>query len=498
MAEHYKIVFDGKILPGETPIAVQGKLIELYKGNRQAVSRLFSGRSVVIKNKLDRQAAERYKAAFRGAGAEVRIVPESSPASPSPENAGTSGRTPPSPASYREKSFNNPESQLPEPKANAAHILNVAAAVIVIAIFACLGLRFWASNQLDNFIGIDHVAANKDTVAIHAAGKLYLQSHSGKLKQRIDLRDLGVTGQLADLEILADGTLLIGAIETKGILSCSPQTNICVAFAPTGYITLAENFKFMVDEPRQQLYIADTNNHRLIIQNLADSTCLLGETASKLSYPNDMARGAGDMMYLCDTNRLRIIPLKVGKDSVSQTAKPIASIPLLPTSPEDLKELLNDPERMKAGLQELQGQFGTLMDSASHAKPFAMAMGPDGNLWVIQLNTMISNGTINVISPAGDPVNKVELAEGAIPIDIISLADDLLVVDSGLIGAYTIDPVNHSRKVFGDPSFQDDLADIYNRRAFLEGLKSWGLTGTILLAVSAFAVMIVGKIKGVA
>ena len=500
MSDTFKIVFDGKIAEGLNIADVQEKLLKLYKGNQQAVQHLFKGKTVVVKDKLNQQIAMKYKTAFGQAGAMVRITPEvettpltmDRPVVPEKKSQVHT-------AADNAESFSNYPSQPDEPKAKPGSWHNTAAVVIVLAIFACLGLRFWASNELDTFISIDHVAANKDQVVIHAAGVLYLQSHSGKLEQRIDLSELGINGPVADLEMLDDGSLLIGDMEMKTILRYYPQSKFCEEFAPTGYLTLEENFKFMVDQPRQQLYIADTNNHRLLIQNLADSTCILARTDSQLSYPNDMVRDDGDMLYLCDTNRFRIIPLKVGKDSVAETGDPIKSIPFLSAvTPDNLEDLMNDPERMKAELENLKAGLGRMMDDAQHAKPFALAIGPDNNLWIAQLNTVMTNGTINILSPTGEPIGEVELDEGAVPVDIIKLNNDFLVVDAGLVRAYTIDPVTHFKKDFGDAAFQNHMEAIFSHRSFLEGLKSWGLIGTILSAIGAFAVMIVAKIQGVA
>lgn len=499
MSDTFKIVFDGEIAEGQNLAAVQEKLLKLYKGNQQAVHHLFTGGMVVVKAKLNQQTAMKYKAAFGQAGAVVKIIPEAETTQLTMERPVPPEQAPSvNKAIGNTESFPNHSSQPDKPKAQPGSWLNAAAVVIVLAIFACLGLRFWASNGLDSFVSIDHVAANQDKVVIHAAGALYLHSHSGRLEQRIDLNELGITGQLADLEILDDGSLLIGDMEMKTILRCNPQSKTCEPFAPTGVFTLGENFKFLVDQPRQQLYIADTNNHRLIIQNLADSTCLLARTDSQLSYPNDMVRDDGEMLYLCDTNKFRVIPLKVSKDSVMEIGDPLTSSPFLSADLGDLRELMNDPEKMKAELQKIQAGFGQMMDDASHAKPFALATGPDNNLWIAQLNTVMTSGTINILSPTGERVGKVALDEGAVPVDIIRLNHDFLVVDAGLVRAYTIDSETHFKKDFGDDSFQNHLADIYSRRALLEGTKSLGLIGTIIFAIGAFAVMIVAKIQGVA
>ena len=163
MSDTFKIVFDGKITEGQNLVDVQGKLLKLYKGNQQAVQRLFKGKTVVVKGKLNQQTAMKYKTAFGQAGAIVRIIPESETTQPAGDRAAVSvKKSSVHTAADNAESFSNYPSQPDKPKAKPGSWLNTAAVVIVLAIFACLGLRFWASNELDTFICIDHVAANKD------------------------------------------------------------------------------------------------------------------------------------------------------------------------------------------------------------------------------------------------------------------------------------------------------------------------------------------------
>ena len=256
MPQTFKIVFNGEITAGHELADVQGKLLKLYKGNHKAVQALFAGKPVVVKDKLDKQTAIKYKAVFEKAGATTKIVPVNIVPQQAQDNSVAHIQQ-----SRVQSVENNAESFLkyhssPDKlKQKPGFLLNAVAVAIVLAIFACLGLRFWASNKLDTFISIDHVTANKNQVAIHAAGSIYLQSHSGNLEQLIELNEFGINGQLADLELLDDGSLLIGDMEMKTILRCNPQSKTCQAFAPTGNYTLEDNFKFLVDQSRKQLYI---------------------------------------------------------------------------------------------------------------------------------------------------------------------------------------------------------------------------------------------------
>jgi hypothetical protein len=81
MAERrYDIQFAGELVEGAEAGIVRGRLRERFKLSPEALERLFSGRPVVVKHNLDEAAALRYRAAFREAGAILRIDAVDAPA----------------------------------------------------------------------------------------------------------------------------------------------------------------------------------------------------------------------------------------------------------------------------------------------------------------------------------------------------------------------------------------------------------------------------------
>lgn len=495
MAVTYRVVFEGKIAAGQDRNAVQGRLSQIFKGNEQAVKRFFTGRSIIIKDQLDWATANKYKAIFEPAGIPIIILPTADLELTMEEQS-----EPEAPAPAVEKprvAVPKPRPVTPPAEATPSQTLNIAAGLVILLIFASLGLRFWASGKLDRFVSLDHVATNGERVAMHAGGRIYLTSRDGRLEQVLELADLGIAGPLADLELLNDGSLLVGDLEMKKILRCDPASKSCQPFAPSGDFTLAENFKFLADQERQLLYIADTNNDRLLVQNLVDSSCALADNTTRLSYPNDLARDDNDRLYLCDTNRFRIIPFRVEQGKVTEIEGPLNTMPGgMPVSPEEIAALAQDPEKLKAKLAGLKDNLGQIAEASGHAKPFALAMGTDGNLWAAQLNTVMTDGAIKIISPKGEPVGAVTLEPGAVPVDLVRFNQGFLAADSGLIKAYTIDPATRLASEYGDQALREEMMNIAGRRAWLENFKRLGLVGTVIFALMALGVMIIAKRRG--
>ena len=72
----FEIAFSGQLLVGAQLELVQANLAKLFQADAQRIAQLFSGRQVILKNNLDAETAEKYRAALARAGAvaEVRMM----------------------------------------------------------------------------------------------------------------------------------------------------------------------------------------------------------------------------------------------------------------------------------------------------------------------------------------------------------------------------------------------------------------------------------------
>ncbi|QEY58514.1 hypothetical protein FXF61_04750 [Pseudomonas sp. C27(2019)] len=76
--QYFEIAFCGEILPGAELNQVKMAIAGLFKADEALLARLFSGQRMIIKQRLDAQAAAKYQTAFQRAGAvlEVREINE--------------------------------------------------------------------------------------------------------------------------------------------------------------------------------------------------------------------------------------------------------------------------------------------------------------------------------------------------------------------------------------------------------------------------------------
>lgn len=71
----YQLVFSGDIIPGEDLDRVKKNFAKILKIDPGQVERLFSGRSTVVKKGVDIETAQKFKSAFKKAGAILHIEP---------------------------------------------------------------------------------------------------------------------------------------------------------------------------------------------------------------------------------------------------------------------------------------------------------------------------------------------------------------------------------------------------------------------------------------
>lgn len=71
----YEIAFQGELVAGADAQQTRQNLMRLFQADEQRIAVLFSGRRMIIKNRLDAATAEHYRATLAQAGARVEVAP---------------------------------------------------------------------------------------------------------------------------------------------------------------------------------------------------------------------------------------------------------------------------------------------------------------------------------------------------------------------------------------------------------------------------------------
>ena len=75
MSELYRLVFRGEVAEGQHQAVVQKRLANVLKLSDEKVAQLFSASSVVLRQSVDAKTAAQFQAAFKQAGARLRVQP---------------------------------------------------------------------------------------------------------------------------------------------------------------------------------------------------------------------------------------------------------------------------------------------------------------------------------------------------------------------------------------------------------------------------------------
>jgi hypothetical protein len=71
----FDLSYQGLMVPGADPEEVRARLSQIFKLNDQGITRLFTGKPVIVKRDVDRAAAAQFERLFARAGAVLTVTP---------------------------------------------------------------------------------------------------------------------------------------------------------------------------------------------------------------------------------------------------------------------------------------------------------------------------------------------------------------------------------------------------------------------------------------
>jgi hypothetical protein len=306
--------------------------------------------------------------------------------------------------------------------------LNTFGVILVIFVFGSLGTLLWANLQERKLGGIDHISALKDTVYIHMNRTLYHLDTTGKFLNKIALSSMGIKGRASDIQVLHDGTILIGDWDGRTVKRCDTTTMECSIVAPVGGKTLEVPFKFFADEANEQIYIIDTSNHQLLIQDMQGHSLRELAHSNILRFPNDIMVDHDGSIHIADTNHHRVVTLGLKGDAAKKIGTPINA----------------------------SDQFA----SSGHTWPVGLAKGSDGDWWVLNADGTMKDADLVIYDKSGQLKQKVTLPDRADPLDIAWAGETFLLTDFRLLRVYRIDPTTKNISDFGDSKFEAELENL--------------------------------------
>lgn len=331
---------------------------------------------------------------------------------------------------------------------------NIAAVFICLMVFAGVGLHLWANSASRNLQGPRYVAAGADGVVVALDRQLHQLSLNGTSRSVVSLDALGIEGTLVGLQLLSDGSLLLGEREERRVLRCHLERRHCEPLAPSDRFAIKGQFKFHLDEAGNRLYLTDTHRHRLLVQDLSQGALTELSTPNRLKYPNGITLDAHGRLLVADTNHHRI--------AVFEAA-----------SGESLEEKV-------------------MLKRDGRHWPTVVKAGAGGELWVLNADSGL--GSADLMRVGTDGVwSRMALPPGADPLSLAVVENRVLVADPTQVRLYGVDTDTGAHTDFGDMAFQALLTERANGKQALERIGHIGLAllgGGIVLTLLLVGVVV--------
>jgi hypothetical protein len=335
---------------------------------------------------------------------------------------------------------------------------NIYAIIIIIVLLISLGIYLWASAESLQLDKLDHLSASDDNVYIKFNHTLYHLNADGKLLNSVKLSSLGIDGDLSDMQVLKDGSVLIGDFLSRKIRHCNIETLKCRVIGPVSSKRLRNPFSFFADESRGLLFIIDTYRHQLLVQDIEGNSIqeLVGENT--LSYPNDVRVSNDGFVQVADTDNHRIIKFKFHDNSIEE----VESV------------YMNKGELARA----------------SRKWPVAFIQTTDNDLWILNANNDMEYADLVVYDNSGEPKRRIPMEYQADPFEIALASGKVLLTDSKNLKVYSINPKSYSISLFGDTAFKSEIKNFEDKKIFYKNIKWSALFFLIISVVCTFALTI--------
>ena len=308
----------------------------------------------------------------------------------------------------------------------------LVAALVIIGAIAAIATWMWGSGEAKAIGG-------PAQLVVDGNGHLYVQIRNsllehdadGNFVREHDLRNIGVDMLLGGLGFFSNGDLLVrrgpdtrsfldnlrayqrkanedslspDAPET-GLYRCQLVSRECSVFGGEA-IDFKAAYGVYIDRETDEVYVSDTTRH-LLRKYAADGSVLAGPV-SGFRFPNGMIIEDGRLM-LADTNHHRVVALDPATDAF---ADELDSIDVVPGAAQ----------------------------RAGHTWPNDVARVGD-DWWVNNMQTGMDYGGIYVFDENWRFKRRVPLPDGADPIDIEVLGDEVFVSDWYNDTVWRVDPV---------------------------------------------------------
>ena len=341
-----------------------------------------------------------------------------------------------------------------------------------------LGVRLWANDRIDSMPMFWAVHAAPDgRVLAELDDTLYIESPDGTSLGVIPLSRFGVKNFEGDFAVLSDDSVILqgGALPRQSVHDivralartrdeapdtdssgavplqrCSLKTMQCTPMTgPGDYLKLRRTFKLCVDEQAERIYVADTEQQRLVMLDYTGK--ILATKDGALQFPNQLQFTAPGELTVVDTNHNRFVTFAVDGDKFG-------------------KELRSVPQSDWQGFARNDGYF-----------PTGFVQMDDGTQWAIIARDNLMHGALYRRGSDGQPA-RIALPDGADVLSLATTGDEVLVPDNAYYRIHAFGRDGSYAGDFGSDTLNGKLDAFAEQHATYAGIFKYSLWAMLLLA----------------
>ena len=337
-------------------------------------------------------------------------------------------------------------SNLNEIKLSPKQTLTALLFISLIIVF--LVLRLYFSSKATELSGSSFIVANDTTVVTVYGSDIYRLDSIGNIKQKIAFTDIGMGNRVADIQLLDNNRFVIGDWDNKKILLCSFRNTKCSSLTRDLDKKLGNFFKFHYHESKNEIFIADTDRHRILHYDNNTHTIKTISNKKQFIYPNHLQIEYDGYLYVTDTNHHRIASFEYRSDKLEQVGE----------------------------------DYLVHKEVSSKKYPVHYVTLDNGDMYILQGNSFLLYADL-VYLPVSGGAKKIVLNEDADITTATRMGNKLLISDRELFSLYSLDLFNHEIEEFGG----DELKSIFEKDKNTTDL--WNLLSTLMLALMILSII---------
>ncbi|MDX2349225.1 MAG: hypothetical protein QNK32_02430 [Porticoccus sp.] len=387
--------------------------------------------------------------------------------------------------------------------------LNTLAGVTIVFILLCI---YWTSNASKGaaqIVGPSTIAASEKYLAVDVGPQLFILGREGEILTSVSYKELGLPELMGKMQWRGE-TLYMANADTGRLYFCDMPELSCGLLK--GFENMARRvFGFYVTEDK--IYIADTARHQLRVYD-TDGNLQLSERGSPvpLCYPNQIMQ-QGNYLFVADTNNHRIVKAKL---PLSDDLPLLMEAALGNKEPDQWKQFYQRralPDWCSPIADKVLGESGNpyfergmdfnergsvlALDGLRDGRvwPTAFSFDPNGDLWVIAGGDNLQGGDL-IVFKEGQYSSRANLSDTFDPVGVVSFMGDMIVSDQSIFRLTRFSLYGSNLGDFGSREFNEVLQGIYHEKENLKQQQSLAQSILIALVFVAFGIAIASKMSG--